>query len=124
VIWLALDMLRRPCWIRCFPLAALGGEALARQARDLDRFRRLLLSRYRRHVKEQSRQLGVAIGDVRRIRDHYRRSYYFNLVARFAARAAVVPIVPARAATPASRYLGADRKTVRTQTRESAGKWN
>jgi hypothetical protein len=104
-------MLRRPCWIRCFPLAALGGEALARQARDLDRFRRLLLSRYRRHVKEQ---MGVAIGDVRRIRDHYRRSYYFNLVARFAARAAVVPIVPSRAKS-AARRKGALKITVNGQ---------
>ena len=77
------------CWVNCFPLAGLGGEALAEQARDLDRFRRVLLSRYRRHVEEQGRQLGVPLGKVRSLRDHYRLSYHFNLLARFARRASV-----------------------------------
>ncbi|MGA7741056.1 MAG: RNA-directed DNA polymerase [Polyangia bacterium] len=85
---------RRPCWIRNFPLAAFGGAALAEQAKNLDRFRRLLLSAYRRHVEEQGRQLGVAMGEVRGGRDHYRSSYYFNLVARFAPPVAVAPIAP------------------------------
>ena len=46
------------CWVNCFPLAVFGGKDLEEQARALDRFRRVLLSRYRRHVEEQGRQLG------------------------------------------------------------------
>ena len=76
--------MRRQGWIRNFPLAALGGAALAEQAKNLDKFRRLLLSGYRLHVEGRGRQLGVTMGDVRGVRDHYRKSYYFNLVARFA----------------------------------------
>jgi hypothetical protein len=85
---------RRPCWTRNFPLAAFGGDALAEQAKNLDRFRRLLLSGYRRHVEEEGRQLGVAMGDVCGVRDRYRSSYYFALVARFAPQVAVAPIAP------------------------------
>jgi hypothetical protein len=77
------------CWVNCFPLAVFGGKDLEEQARDLDRFRRVLLSRYRRHVEKQGRQVGVRLGKARGLRDHYRLSYHFNLLARFARPASV-----------------------------------
>ncbi len=81
-------------WTQCFPLARFGGGALAEQAKDLDRFRRLLSSRYRRYVEQRGRQLGIGMGDVRGVRDHYRASYYFALVARFLPPVAITPVAP------------------------------
>jgi len=85
---------RGRCWTGAFPLAAFGGEALKKQARDLDRYRRLLVARYRQHVEQQGQRLGLSLCRMRGTRDHYRRSYYFALVARFAPQVAVAPIAP------------------------------
>ena len=84
------------CWTGAFPLAVYGGKTLEKQAKDLDRYRRILLSRYRKYVEEHGRRLGLALGKVRGLRDHYRCSYYWNLVGRYAASAAAaaVPRVP------------------------------
>jgi hypothetical protein len=84
---------RGHCWTGAFPLAAYGGKALEKQAKNLDRYRRLLLSRYRKHVEEHGRRLGLALGKVRGLRNYYRNSYHWNLVGRYAVIAAV-PTVP------------------------------
>jgi len=81
------------CWAHAFPLAAFGGQCLASQARDLDRYRRLLVRRYRKHVEQHGQRLGVGLGKVRAVQDHHRASYHFNLVVRFALSVAALPVV-------------------------------
>lgn len=91
---------RGRCWTGAFPLAAFGGAALATQAKDLDRYRRVLISRYRKHVEERGQRLGLVLENVRGMRDHFRLSYHWNLVGRYAVNAATAPMVPTNLEPP------------------------
>jgi hypothetical protein len=81
----------RYSWAGCFRLP-LKGPWIERQAKELDRFRRLQLSRYRKHVEQHGTSLGVRLTKPRLLLNHYPTSYHFTLVARFA-RLAIVALV-------------------------------